>query len=108
LAEATGQARWINEARTTADAMLDLFWDDANGGLFTTGNDAEQLITRPKDILDSALPSANAVAALSLLRLGALTGERRYTEHAEAILRLLAEPMARQPSAFAHLLEAVD
>ena len=108
LAEATGQARWIAEARTTADAMLDLFWDDANGGLFTTGDDAEQLITRPKDVLDSALPSANSVAALSLLRLGALTGETRYTDGAEAIIRLLADPMTRQPSAFAHLLEAVD
>jgi uncharacterized protein len=108
LAEATGQARWIAEAKRTADDMLDLFWDDANGGLFTTGNDAEQLITRPKDILDSALPSANAVAAVSLLRLGALTGEARYTDRAEAILRLLADPMSRQPSAFAHMLEAVD
>ena len=108
LAEATGQASWIHEAAATADAMLDLFWDEANGGLFTTGHDAEQLITRPKDVLDSALPSANSVAALGLLRLGALTGEARYTDAAEAILRLLADPMARQPSAFAYLLEAVD
>jgi len=108
LAEATGQARWIAEATRTADDMLDLFWDATNGGLFTTGNDAEELITRPKDILDSALPSANAVAAISLLRLGALTGETRYADHADAILRLLAGPMSRQPSAFAHLLEAVD
>jgi uncharacterized protein YyaL (SSP411 family) len=108
LAEASGQARWITEAREVADGMLDLFWDDDNGGLFTTGNDAEALITRPKDVLDSALPSANSVAALALLRLDALVGEPRYTERAEAILRLLADPMARQPSAFAHLLEAVD
>jgi hypothetical protein len=88
--------------------MLDLFWDDVNGGLYTTGRDAEQLITRPKDILDSALPSANSVAALSLLRLGALTGDGRYADKAEAILRLLADPMQRQPVAFAHMLEAVD
>ncbi|HEV3352369.1 MAG TPA: thioredoxin domain-containing protein [Acidimicrobiales bacterium] len=108
LAEATGQARWIAEAKATADGMLDLFWDDANGGLFTTGNDAEQLITRPKDVLDSALPSANAVAALALIRLGALTGDTRYTDKADAILRLLGGPLTRQPIAFAHLLEAVD
>ena len=108
LAEATGQARWISQARATADAMVDLFWDDAHGGLFTTGRDAERLITRPKDILDGALPSANSVAALALLRLGALTGERGYEGRAAAILRLLADPLARQPSAFAHLLEAVD
>src|SRR5205823_6256143 len=45
LAEASGQARWIAEARATADAMVDLFWDDAHGGLFTNGRDAEELIT---------------------------------------------------------------
>ncbi|MBV9040784.1 MAG: thioredoxin domain-containing protein [Acidimicrobiia bacterium] len=108
LAEATGEARWITEARRTADAMLDLFWDDAHGGMFTNGRDAEELITRPKDILDSALPSANAVATLSLLRLAALTGDDEYTNRADAILRLLADPMGRQPIAFAHMLEAVD
>ena len=88
--------------------MLELFWDDERGGLFTTGNDAEQLITRPKDILDSALPAANSVAAVALLRLGALVGEPAYTDRGEAILRLLAGPLARQPTAFAHLLEGVD
>src|SRR5947209_5679470 len=108
LAEATGRSKWIAEAKRTADAMLDLFWDEPNGGLFTTGHDAERLITRPKDVLDSALPAANSVAALALLRLGALTGEIRYTDKAEAIVRLLSGPLARQPSAFAHLLEAVD
>ena len=36
------------------------------------------------------------------------SGEQRYTDRAAAILRLLADPMARQPTAFAHLLEAVD
>ena len=34
LAEATGQARWIAEARSTADVLLDLFWDHERGGVF--------------------------------------------------------------------------
>jgi uncharacterized protein YyaL (SSP411 family) len=108
LAEATGEARWIAEARTVADAMVDLFWDDQRGGLFTTGHDAEQLVTRPKDLFDNATPSANSLAANGLLRLGALTGELHYHDRAEAIIRLLAEPAARHPMAFGHLLAAVD
>ena len=108
LAEASGQARWITEARAVADAMLDLFWDDEHGGLFTTGRDAEALVTRPKDILDNATPSANSLAANGLLRLAALTGETRYDDHAHAILKLLAAPAAEHPTAFAHLLAAVD
>jgi len=108
LAEATGEARWIDEARSVADALLDLFWDDELGGLFTTGRDGERLITRVKDVLDNVIPSANGSAAVALVRLSALTGEERYRERAEDILRLLADPVVRHPTAFTHLLGAVD
>jgi uncharacterized protein YyaL (SSP411 family) len=108
LAEATGQARWVAAARATADAMLDLFWDDEAGGLFTTGHDAERLITRAKDIFDSAIPSANSMAAFALLRLSALTGDDRYRERAEAIIALVAPLAGQHPTAFAQLLSAVD
>jgi uncharacterized protein YyaL (SSP411 family) len=108
LAECTGEARWMHEARQVADALLELFWDDEHGGVFTTGHDAEALVARQKDVLDNATPSANGAAALSLARLGALTGEDRYGEAAEAIGRLLALPAANHPTAFTHLLGAVD
>ena len=66
LAEATGEARWIDAARTTADALLDLFWDAERGGVFTTGSDAERLIARNKDLMDNATPGANSLAAVGL------------------------------------------
>ena len=108
LAEATGEARWVDEARSVADALVTLFWDDERGGVFTTGSDAEALVTRPKDVMDNALPSANSLAAVGLLRLSALTGEVAYQDRAEAILRLLGGPAGQHPMAFAHLLAAVD
>jgi uncharacterized protein len=108
LSEATGEARWLDAARSTADALLDLFWDEERGGLFTTGSDAERLVARNKDLMDNATPSANSLAAVALLRLAALTGEERYRDRAERILRL-AGPLATQhPTAFGHLLAAVD
>ncbi len=108
LAEATGQRRWIDEAIATADGLLDLFWDPEAGGVFTTGFDGEALVTRPKDLLDNATPSANSLAALGLLRLAALTGERRYLHHAEQILALVGSLAATHPLAFPELLSAVD
>ncbi len=108
LGEARGEARWIEAARTVADAMLDLFADADEGGLFTIGHDAEQLIVRQKEYYDGATPSANGVASVALLRLGALTGERRYTEAAEGILTWLAESMGQHPQAFTFSLAGVD
>jgi uncharacterized protein YyaL (SSP411 family) len=108
LAEATGEARWIAEARASADALLDLFWDDERGGVFTTGHDAEALITRTKDLMDNATPGANGLAAVGLLRLAALTGDDRYRERGLDIVRLLGGMAVQHPTAFGHVLTAVD
>ncbi|MGI9022795.1 MAG: thioredoxin domain-containing protein [Acidimicrobiales bacterium] len=108
LGEATGEARWVAEARATADAMIELFADENNGGFFTTGSDAERLITRSKDVLDNAVPSANAAAAVALHRLSALVGEDTYRDQAEAVVALLSEVVAGHPAAVCHLLHAVE
>jgi uncharacterized protein YyaL (SSP411 family) len=108
LAEASGRAEWIERACETADALLDLFWDDDDGGLFTTGHDGERLIARQKDLMDNPIPSANSLAAVALLRLAALTGVDRYRERGEQIVRALGPLAVAHPSAFPHLLLAVD
>jgi uncharacterized protein YyaL (SSP411 family) len=108
LAEATGEARWIGWAIEVADALLDLFGDEDGHALFTIGTDGEELITRSKDLLDDATPSSNSMAAFGLIRLAALTGIERYRERAEDIVRLLGKVAGQHPTAFAHLLEAVD
>ena len=46
-------------------------------------------------------------AAVALARLGALTGEARYTNHADQIIRLLARAIPQSPSAFSQALMAI-
>ena len=108
LGELTGAARWIDEARACADALMELFSDPGAPGFFTTGDDAEALVTRPKDLMDNATPSAQSLAACALLRLGALTGEAHYSDRAYEIVGLLAEAAAAHPTAFGRMLEALD
>ena len=108
LAELTGEAVWLNRATATADALIDRFADSSGGGFFTTAADAERLIVRTKDVFDGATPSANAVAALALARLGALTGETGYTAHARRVVDLLGELLLRHPTAFAHTVLTAD
>jgi hypothetical protein len=108
LYQLTFDLRWLEAARRLVDTMIDLFWDERQGGFFQTSHDHEGLIARPKEVVDNATPSGNSVAADVLLRLHALTGEERYHTHAEAILLLLRDGMARQPLAFGHLLGALE
>ncbi len=108
LAEATGEARWIAEARAAADVLLELFWDADAGAFDTSGSDGEILIARPKDTYDGALPSANSTAATALARLGALTGEPSYQEHARAVVETMRPVLDRAPVAFTGLLVAAD
>ena len=108
LGELTGEARWTAQARACADGLIDGFSDPSSAGFFTTGDDAEKLITRPKDLMDNATPSAQSLAACGLLRLAALTGEARYRDCADAIVESVAEAAAAHPTAFGRALEAVD
>jgi len=107
LYEATFETRWFAEARALADTILERF-TDPEGGFFTTSDDHEQLVTRPKDIQDHPIPSGNSSAAYALLRLAAFTGEREYERHALDYFRLLHEAAARHPQAFGHLLQALQ
>ncbi|HEY7935452.1 MAG TPA: thioredoxin domain-containing protein [Solirubrobacteraceae bacterium] len=108
LYEATFQERWFALARELAEEMIDLFSDSKDGGFFSTASDHEQLFTRRKDLEDSPIPAGSSSAALALLRLSALSGERIYEEQALGVLRLEHEIATRHPQAFGHLLRALQ
>ena len=99
---------WLTDARSVADDMIDLFADTERGGVFTTGRDAEALVVRPKDAEDNATPSANSLAANGLLRLAALTGERRYEDAATGWLERIAPLATQYPTGFAYVLGALE
>jgi len=108
LYEATFDERWFEEAESVAKTILARFHDDERGGFFSTSDDHETLIARRKEIGDHPIPSGNSSAALGLLRLAALSGERSYEEAVEGVFGLFAEPAGRRPEAFAHMLRAID
>ena len=108
LYEATFDLRWIREAEDLADRMIDLFRDPQGAGFYFTSQDHEPLIHRLKDFYDNATPSGNSVAALALLKLWKLTGDSRWSRHPVGILENVGGFMASHPSAFPHLLCALD
>lgn len=103
LYQTTFEERWFVWARELADLMLTHFGDEA-GGFFDTANDHEELIFRPKDVQDNAIPSGNSMAAYLLLQLGLYTGEGRYTDTAVAAISSMYGAMAQYPTGFAQWL----
>ncbi len=108
LHEATLEARWLKEAIDLADGMVDLFWDEVAGQLYDTGRDHEELVIRPRDISDNAIPSGSSMAASVLLRLAVITGSSDHARRATASLRSMREFMGRAPMGSGHWLGALD
>jgi uncharacterized protein YyaL (SSP411 family) len=108
LYEATFETRWLREAASLADAILGLFWEEAEGAFYDTAADHEELVTRPRDVYDNATPSGNSVAVDVLLKLSVLLEREDYRERAGAVLDNLSGGMVQVPGAFGRLLSALD
>ncbi|MBW3588013.1 MAG: thioredoxin domain-containing protein [Actinobacteria bacterium] len=108
LWEATLEPQWYQAASEIASKMIELFWDETNGGFFATGNDHEELIVRPKEIIESATPSPNGIATLVLQKLGIISGDDNLRSHAEQTLRLARIYLERVPQATPTFLAALD
>jgi uncharacterized protein len=105
---ATGELRWLEEANRLARLAVDLFADDERGGFFMTAHDAEQLVTRKKDLDDNPVPSGNSMLAFVLLRLARIYGDDELERRAVGVLRLVAPALTRAPTAFGWALCALD
>src|SRR5262249_33922472 len=108
LHDATGQARWLDEAKSLADGMLQWYGDVDRGGFFTTPHDGEKLFARGKDYYDGAQPSGNGMASRDLVRLHAKTQNERYKGAAEKTIKQFAPVLRTQPQAAPLTGEALD
>ncbi len=108
LYESCFDPRWLRNAIRLSGIMVDRFHDPAGAGFFLTSDGHGPLIHRPKDFYDNAVPSGNSMAVSVLLHLAKLTTDERWLHPAIDVLRRLTETMALHPTAFGHLLCALD
>ena len=101
---ATLEISYLERAAELAELAEAWFGAEA-GGHYLYASDGEQLIQRPKEVYDGAMPSGNSVLGLVYGRLAALTGERIWQERQEKQLTFLAGALEAVPSgaAFAAL-----
>jgi hypothetical protein len=107
LHDATGDAKWLNEARSLTDAMVERFSDPDHGGFYFTSKDHEKLFARSKDQYDGAQPSGNSVAAANLVQLWVKTGDERYHSLAEKTLRAFGGSLKANPTSLTALGSAL-
>ena len=105
---ATGELRWLEEARRLAGLAVELFGDEKRGGFFLSPKDGEQLVARKKDFDDHPTPSGNSMLAHVLLRVSRIYGDDDLQRQAVGVFRLIHPALQRAPSAFGWALCALD
>lgn len=105
LYQASFQTVYLENAIKRAVDMINLFGDEFGmAGFFLYGNDAEQLIAKPKELYDNAQPSGNSLAAYCLIKLGKITGEQKYIDIANGMFSYFAGNLNQAPMASTMML----
>ena len=86
----------------------ELFWDEKDGGYFSTSGKDPNVLLRMKVDYDGAEPSPNSIAAANLLRLAALLDKSETRTRAEKTLHAFDTQLERASSAMPQMLVALD
>jgi len=108
LYEASLDFKYLKLAHQLAGDMVELFWDEAQGGFFFTASDTKELLFRQKELYDGAIPSGNSIAALVLVRLSQLTLQNQWSEKLEQLFMHFAEEITQRPSVYGQMMIALD
>jgi hypothetical protein len=106
LLPATGEKGWLHEGVRLQGEQEERLWDAREGGFFESPEGSGRAARKYGS--DGAFLSGNGIATLNLIDLARLTGERRYRERAEGVLRVFAPEVAREPLAHLTLLRAAQ
>jgi hypothetical protein len=84
---------WLAWAVALQERQDELFWDEAEGGWFSTTGTDPSVLVRMKEDYDGAEPTASSVAVMNLLTLSHLSEEHAaaWTGKIEKTLRLFAQ-----------------
>jgi hypothetical protein len=108
LYEASFDIEWLKFAIELQETQDRLFFDEKNGGYFSTSGKDASVFLRMKDDNDGAEPAASSVAALNLLRLSQVRDDPQLTERARKTIGTFATTLSHFPSAMPQMLVALD
>lgn len=106
LYETTYEVRYLDYCIRLMNHIRQYFLDEEHGGCYLYSAEGEQLITRPKEVYDGAIPSGNSVYAYLLVKLFRLTGESSFRELSTKQLTFLMKQIQSYPSGYSFSLMA--
>lgn len=107
LYDATLEQTYLNRAERLCAQVISTFRDENGKGFYLYGAEHEQLILRPKETYDGAIPSGNSLMAWNLVRLSQLIPERQYEREAAEQPHFLASDASQYPMGHAMFLLAL-
>jgi len=108
LYESSFDITFLKKAIDLNKDMINFFWDNQKHGFFLYGEDSEQLIARPKELFDGAMPSGNSVAVYNLIKLSRITGDVYLAEMAEKQLDFVCGAMFSEEINYSFFLIAAS
>lgn len=106
LYSATLENKYLKFAINLCDKVIADFSDN-NGGFYLYSEQSEELILRPKETYDGAIPSGNSLMAYNLVRLWLLSSESKYKDLAERQLDFIATDAVYSPNSYAMFMMAL-
>ena len=103
-----GEIRWLTDAEKLTRQAVALFWDPLQARFYDTGSDQQNLIIRPRDVTDNALPSGHSMITGVLTRLAIITGDGDLRTMASDTLRSVRDIMLQFPTGAGHWLSVLD
>ena len=107
---ASFDVEWLKFAVQFQQTQDRLFFDQKNGGYFSTSGKDESVFLRMKDDNDGAEPAASSVAALNLLRLSQFRDDAAAAgvDRARKTIDAFATTLSHFPSAMPQMLVTLD
>jgi hypothetical protein len=95
LCQTTGDARWLQWALELTSVQTSLFFDERDGGWFSTTGHDPSILLRLKEDYDGAEPSSASVTVRNLMVIGHLVGDRALIERAGRTLERYGSHIGR-------------
>lgn len=103
----TNNNEWIEFAQTLANKSIELFIDE-NGKFYLRPGEQDDLVFRPKEERDGAIPAAGSIMTGNLLKLNRITDDKKYLTSAEKSMHALSGNVAQYPAGMSSLIIAID